>query len=1114
MALASPGVEVDIINESVYGPTAVATVPLVFIATATDKLTADSTATAAGTVAANANQLYLASSQRDLVNQYGVPTFYKDSNGTPLHGYEINEYGLMAAYSALGVSNRIYVVRADVDLSQLVGTSVRPTDPPADGTIWFDLADTSWGVFEWDESTGTFSNVTDILVITDLTQTQSAGGVYPLSSLGTIGQYAVTMKSNGVWFLTYKDYNGVWNKVGSTSSTSVGEEWQWAHPTVQGTATNPTLTPADGFYVNQTHVTGATTIDDVVSQLIAPAVAGVTAYNNQGRLEIFANNNAAGADGSTVDGTLVITAGTGTILADLGLTAGTYYPPTFVFAPHTSVPAWRSTDSTPRPSGSVWIKTTTPNYGADYIVKKYNSLTETWSTVAAPLYYDDAAANYGLDSSGGGTNIAEGSLFARYDVLQDSTATWKIYERTATGEVSVTGATTSPTLTVSDSFTIEVTTAGSATYGTAVTVVLSGTTADSFVGDINAKGIDGLYAQVETSGAITISLSYGGSVRLTDVTGTPVEDAGFNTIGGVTPTGLRLVSATQKILTHWQTPDGTQTTDILSVGSSTPSVDPADGTYWYYSSVDDVDIMINDGTAWVGYQKSATADPRGYDLTTCDPNGPIIAATEPTTQSDSTALVYGDLWVDTSDLENYPMLYRWQSVSGTDQWVLMDNSDQTTENGILFADARWSADGTVDPVTDDLPLVTDLLTSDYLDVDAPDPALYPKGTLLWNTRRSSYNVKKFESDYLTAVNFGNTIPSYITNSTGAHYSSYPTGNVAGGDGRPLGAWVNASGNKTDGSPYMGRKAARIIVVGALKSAINTNNDIREEQYQYNLIACPGYPEVAAEMTALNNDKRNTAFIIADTPFRLAANGTAIQNWANGDDEDSITTADPYTAVYYPSGWSTNSFTDGNTDILVPPSHMAMRVILRNDNVAYPWFAPAGTRRGAVDNATKIGYIDSSTGEVQFTGIMESLRDTLYESKINPFTLLPGQGLVAYGQKTLDPNSTAMDRVNVSRLVVYLRGRLQQAVKPFLFEPNDKITRDEALQVVNSILNDLVAKRGVYDYIAICDDTNNTPDRIDRNELWIDVGIEPEKAIEFIYVPVRILNTGAISQVGK
>ena len=89
----------------------------------------------------------------------------------------------------------------------------------------------------------------------------------------------------------------------------------------------------------------------------------------------------------------------------------------------------------------------------------------------------------------------------------------------------------------------------------------------------------------------------------------------------------------------------------------------------------------------------------------------------------------------------------------------------------------------------------------------------------------------------------------------------------------------------------------------------------------------------------------------------------------------------------------------------------------------------------------------------------------------------------------------------------MRGRLEEIGKLYLFEPNDQITRDEIKNSVNSLMIDLVAKRGIYDYLVVCDTSNNTPARIDRNELWIDVAIKPTKAIEFIYIPLRILNTG-------
>jgi phage tail sheath protein FI len=132
---------------------------------------------------------------------------------------------------------------------------------------------------------------------------------------------------------------------------------------------------------------------------------------------------------------------------------------------------------------------------------------------------------------------------------------------------------------------------------------------------------------------------------------------------------------------------------------------------------------------------------------------------------------------------------------------------------------------------------------------------------------------------------------------------------------------------------------------------------------------------------------------------------------------------------------------------------------------------------------------------------------LYLNKINPIAFIPNRGLIVYGQKTLNPTSTAMDRINVARLTNYLRYQLEMLAKPFLFEPNDLQTRDSVRITFERFLADLVGLRALYDFVVVCDETNNSGERIDRNELWIDVAIQPVKAIEFIYIPIRILNTG-------
>jgi phage tail sheath protein FI len=190
--------------------------------------------------------------------------------------------------------------------------------------------------------------------------------------------------------------------------------------------------------------------------------------------------------------------------------------------------------------------------------------------------------------------------------------------------------------------------------------------------------------------------------------------------------------------------------------------------------------------------------------------------------------------------------------------------------------------------------------------------------------------------------------------------------------------------------------------------------------------------------------------------------------------------------------------------------MMIRTIIRSDEVAFPWLAPAGTRRGVIDNAARIGYVNAATGEFESIGVRQGLRDILYEQDINPITFVPGIGITNFGNKTATSVTSALDRINVARLVAFIRGRLQEIAKTYLFEPNDQITRNEIKNSIDSLMIDLVNKRGIYDYLVVCDLTNNTPTRIDANELWVDIAIEPVKAVEFIYIPLRIKNTGEIS----
>jgi len=515
-----------------------------------------------------------------------------------------------------------------------------------------------------------------------------------------------------------------------------------------------------------------------------------------------------------------------------------------------------------------------------------------------------------------------------------------------------------------------------------------------------------------------------------------------------------------------------------------PTQGPANGQLWFNALLglnsageSTVDILVCDGQDhWVnvnlpGFVGLATgSDPTVYPQSQ-DPRDNVPTPT----------LVVGDIWVDT-DVNPYPVIKKWNGSA----WILVNNTDQTTPNGIIFQDARpnplyhlgsYSGENNGGGGAPDL------------DPDAPDAALYPKGFMLWNTRYSTNNVKVWESPY---VYNGVTAEPDDTNN--------------GSTGR----WVTTSGNNAAGNPYMGAAAQQIVIVRAIQAVITANEEIRAEDLYYNLIAAPGFVEAIDEMLALNEDRKQTAFVLGDTPFTLSATGTSLQNWATngssalGNGPDGLVSASKYFAAWYPSGLSTN--VDG-VDVVVPPTHMALRTIAYNDQVAYPWFAPAGLQRGVVNNAATVGYVNSS-GQFIPVKLNEGQRDILYNNGINPIRVMPTGGIVVFGQKTRQPFASATDRINVVRLENYLRYNLNNLAQPFLFEPNDTTTRKAVKDAFDRFLSELITLRALYDFLVVCDLSNNTPARIDRNELWIDIAIQPVKAIEFIYIPIRIKNTGS------
>ena len=1135
--LSSPGVSVSVIDESFYTSAAPGTTPLIIVASEQDKANGSGTGTAQGTTQANAGKVYLLTSQKDLSDTFGTPSFKTDANNNPIHAGEQNEFGLQAAYSYLGVSNRAYVVRADVDLAQLEAQSEAPAGSPLDGQLWFDTGSTKFGIFQWNSAAATttngqtFTNKIPLII----TSSDQLSGSAPKASVGAVGDYAIVSKDSeySLWFKKAKTDTaaGIWVEVGSTN-------WVASWPAAQGGISSPVLDSGDTLTItvdgNANNYTGHTSLTSLVTDINTVSQGGgdetdahgITAAIVNNRLELYTT----GMDFSV----------SGTSVAKLGLvptnsgygTTGTFKAPTLKISPHYTVPDFKRSSSSVQgvPTGSVWVKTTEPNLGARWRVKVYNEATGSWIEKSAPLFGSNAEALKGLDSAGGGINLTQNALYVKYNIEEQSTndnpnnANFKIYARRSAGATEIASSTSFTFFDTngSNQFTIQESVKGKTTLSDALTVEFTGrlgagteldpyvANIDGFVAALTAKLSDATWngspitsritVTKNATGTVTIRHNDGGDIHFSDSTGSPIADlftpytVDGNGVGQGTANFYTDIDQDHDFVASLWSPYADITTS-----SEAPTTEAEDGRLWYNSMVDEVDILVHNGETWVGYQYEAgegisnISSPyySAVDADKTDPSGPIVSATKPKTQSDGTALVNGDLWIDTSDLEHYPSLYKYNKNLG--KWIAVDTGDQTTEDGIIFADARWGVDGgSATAPTDST--ITELLLSDFLDPDAPDPALYPKGMLLWNLRRSGFNVKRFVRDSIDLL-------ADNERQGGAAMSSYYPHR-----------WVTESGNQVNGAGTFGRKAQRKVVIQALQALVNSNQELRDEESRvFNLIACPGYPELIGEMISLNYDRGLTSFVIGDTPARLTPDATTLNNWGKNvagaveDNDDGLVSSDEYFGVFYPWGYTSDNI--GN-NIVVPPSHMILRTIALNDQVSYPWFAPAGTRRGGITNATAVGYI-TNEGEFQSVSLNTGQRDTLADSKINPITFITGTGLVNYGQYTRARNASALDRINVARLVIYLRRQFALLAKPYVFEPNDKITRDELKGAAESLLLELVGQRALYDYIVVCDTSNNTPARIDRNELYLDVAIEPVKAVEFIYIPLRLKNTGEI-----
>ena len=267
-----------------------------------------------------------------------------------------------------------------------------------------------------------------------------------------------------------------------------------------------------------------------------------------------------------------------------------------------------------------------------------------------------------------------------------------------------------------------------------------------------------------------------------------------------------------------------------------------------------------------------------------------------------------------------------------------------------------------------------------------------------------------------------------------------------------------------------------------------------DDYRYNVLIAPGLFATPARIgasqttTIINNTmNRGDAIFVTDlVPYSSSINDVTTQ--ANAKNTS-------YAAAYWP--WVQTIDPDSAQLVWVPASTLVAGVYAYNDSVSEPWFAPAGINRGGLSTVVRAEK-----------KLSQANRDTLYTNKVNPIATFPGTGVVVYGQKTLQTKASALDRVNVRRLLIALKSYISQVANNLVFEQNTIATRTSFLNQINPYLESVQQRQGLYAFKVIMDSSNNTPDVIDRNQLVGQIYLQPTKTAEFIYLNFNVLPTGA------
>jgi hypothetical protein len=413
--------------------------------------------------------------------------------------------------------------------------------------------------------------------------------------------------------------------------------------------------------------------------------------------------------------------------------------------------------------------------------------------------------------------------------------------------------------------------------------------------------------------------------------------------------------------------------------------------------------------------------------------------------------------------------------SGTFSLLIRQGDDNTLNPVILESWTNLSMDPTAPN------FVSRVIGDQFRTYDSTDNQLVINGTFP-NASRYVY-----VSSVLTPT------PFYFDNNGTAKSSftgSIPV-NASGSFGGATGNLFYGGANKYYNEIISGVTNIQGINSSSYNNMINLLSN--QDDYRFNVLITPGLFASEASLgtsqvnTIINNTQnRGDNIYIADlVPYSSSI--TTVTAQANAKNTS-------YAASYWP--WVQTVDPSSGQLVWVPASTMIAGVYAFNDNVSEPWFAPAGINRGGLSTVVR--------AEKKLT---QANRDTLYSNKVNPIATFPGTGTVVYGQKTLQTKASALDRVNVRRLLISLKSYISQVANNLVFEQNTIATRNQFLSQVNPYLESVQQRQGLFAFRVVMDSSNNTPDVIDRNQLVGQIYLQPTKTAEFVYLNFNILPTG-------